>query len=217
MRGDFAAPAAGRVPPCGAGFFPNDGKENKGSPLRGRLTLSALRSYSPYPRSPALRGTLYWKVQQNFRRAKSEWLLSFHSGPLGPGLAKIDAGAVPQLRLDFRAIALGSSLAVGAPHVAARPAFPLQGGRCPRRGLMRVTSLAVQAIPGGRPLGLPYPNQGFVGNLYGGGLPPPPLEASPPVGRDDPARRPTHAGRPQGPPLRKSGSVSGYTDPLSCT
>ena len=38
--GDFAAPAAGRVPPCGAGFFPNDGKETNGPghlllPLRG--------------------------------------------------------------------------------------------------------------------------------------------------------------------------------------
>ena len=32
LAADFAAPAAGRVPPCGAGFFPNDGKETKGSP-----------------------------------------------------------------------------------------------------------------------------------------------------------------------------------------
>ena len=38
---------------------------------------------------------------KNFRRAKSEWLLSFHSGPLGPGFAKIAAGAVPPPRLAW--------------------------------------------------------------------------------------------------------------------
>ena len=36
---------------------------------------------------------------QHFRRAKSEWLLSFHSGPPGPGFPKIEAGAIPHRRL----------------------------------------------------------------------------------------------------------------------
>ena len=34
-----------------------------------------------------------------FRRAKSEWLVSIPAGPLGPGCAKIEAGAVSQPRL----------------------------------------------------------------------------------------------------------------------
>ena len=51
-----------------------------------------------FPRTP-LRGTRTCKYVENFRRAKFEWLLSFHSGPLGPEFAKIAAGAVHLLRL----------------------------------------------------------------------------------------------------------------------
>ena len=54
-----------------------------------------------FPRTP-LRGTRTCWILQHFRRAKSEWLLSFHSGPLGPGFAKFKPNAVQQLRLTFR-------------------------------------------------------------------------------------------------------------------
>ena len=52
-----------------------------------------------HPLEPPLRGTRTCRGKQNFRRAKSEWLLSFHSGPPGPGFPKIEAGAIPHRRL----------------------------------------------------------------------------------------------------------------------
>ena len=67
-----------------------------------------------------------------FRRAKSEWLFAAHSGPLGPGCAKISIGAVPILRLPvpnqrsdsvFRPhppASQWSDLLVGVAHWAAR-------------------------------------------------------------------------------------------------
>ena len=53
------------------------------------------------PLEPPLRGTRTCKVVQNFRRAKSEWLVRIPTGPLGPGCSKIAAGAVSPLRLDL--------------------------------------------------------------------------------------------------------------------
>ena len=46
---------AERVSPCGASFFPNDGKETKGSPGDGSGWALAC-PYPPYPRSPAYEG-----------------------------------------------------------------------------------------------------------------------------------------------------------------
>ena len=61
--------------------------------------MSAPRSYSPFP-GPFYEGYPLNQAK-NFRRAKSEWLLLFHSGPLGPSFLKIETGAVPQPRLDL--------------------------------------------------------------------------------------------------------------------
>ena len=66
-----------------------------------------------FPRTP-LRGTRTCWILQHFRRAKSEWRSEISTGPLGPGLAKIVAGAVSRLRLGFRANET-DSLAAGAP------------------------------------------------------------------------------------------------------
>ena len=92
-----------RRPGGGAGFrpagrvtFPAMGKSPKDR--RGRLRMSASRSYSPYPRTP-LRGTRTCEGVQNFRRAKSEWLIQIPAGPLGPGFPKIAIDAVHVLRL----------------------------------------------------------------------------------------------------------------------
>ena len=38
-------------------------------------------------------------MEKYFRRAKSEWLSAVQSGPLGPGIPKIETNAVPVLRL----------------------------------------------------------------------------------------------------------------------
>ena len=53
--------------------------------------LSPGPHYGGYPFGPAM----------DFRRAKSEWRSAFSPGPLGPGFAKIAAGAVPLLRLTW--------------------------------------------------------------------------------------------------------------------
>ena len=69
---------------------------------RGRIRWATAppRPIGCFPRTP-LRGTRTYKVVQNFRRAKIEWLSASSSGPLGPDFPKIEACAVPQLRLAF--------------------------------------------------------------------------------------------------------------------
>ena len=56
------------------------------------------------PLGPPLRGTHIWECDKNFRRAKSEWLVSIPAGPLGPGIPKIEVGTVslPRLALPNR-------------------------------------------------------------------------------------------------------------------
>ena len=53
-----------------------------------------------FPRTP-LRGTRTCWILQHFRRAKSEWLPAFYSGPLGPDCSRIAAVAVPPSRLAW--------------------------------------------------------------------------------------------------------------------
>ena len=53
-----------------------------------------------FPRTP-LRGTRTCWILQHFRRAKSEWLPAFYSGPLGPDCSRIAAVAVPLSRLAW--------------------------------------------------------------------------------------------------------------------
>ena len=123
--------------------------------------------YSPYPRSPITGDALLFDVAE-FPARKNEVASALPSGPLGPGFAKIAADAVQKLRLGFpnqrsrcwirrRGGPCGrprwirnqlSVLFVGA--AVSRPqAFPLQGGRCPRRGRMRVPSWLARPPAGG--------------------------------------------------------------------
>ena len=69
---------------------------------RGRIRWATAppRPIGCFPRTP-LRGTRTREGVQNFRRAKSEWLFTITSGPLGPGCSKIAAGAIPRLRLAW--------------------------------------------------------------------------------------------------------------------
>ena len=71
-RDDSACRFAG-VSPCGARYFPNDGKVPKGSPGDG--SGWTLRVHIRLTPGPPLRGTRTCKVKRNFRRAKSEWLV----------------------------------------------------------------------------------------------------------------------------------------------
>ena len=80
--GDFAALCC-RVSPCGARYFPSDGKVPNGSPGDGSgWTLCVHIRLTP---GPPLRGTRTCWILQHFRRAKSERLVSIPAGPLGPG------------------------------------------------------------------------------------------------------------------------------------
>ena len=95
MRGEFRRLRA-------ASSFAHGGKGTKTPP--GTRPMGYGCAYAPprpigrFPRTP-LRGTPYREVQQGFRRAKSEWLSAIPPGLLGPGFAKIAAGAVQELRL----------------------------------------------------------------------------------------------------------------------
>ena len=133
-------------------------------------------------------------MEKYFRRANLSGVLN-PPGPLGPGFAKIMATAISYLRLalpsrwrlvlgrrarppgraayicgpasvrPLRKEGTASISAVGAA-ISAR-AFPLQGGRCPRRGRMRVTFWLESSTAGA--LGTPLPNQGVVPEDCGGG------------------------------------------------
>ena len=65
---------------------------------RIRWATAPPRPIGCFPRT-SLRGTRTCKSAENFRRAKSEWLSAVQSGPLGPGIPKIETNAVPVLRL----------------------------------------------------------------------------------------------------------------------
>ena len=86
---------------------------------------------------PHYGGTPSWEVVYHFRRAKSEWPSAIQSGPLGPGFAKIAAGAVPLLRLGFLANGTGPNPG-GSPKGLPYP-IPenllktRRGGACPSR------------------------------------------------------------------------------------
>ena len=86
----------GRVSPCGARYFPSDGKVTKGSP--GDVADGHFVPIGPLTPGPPLRGYPLGQAEF-FRRAKSEWRSAVPPGPLGPGFAKIASGAAPHLRL----------------------------------------------------------------------------------------------------------------------
>ena len=150
------APAAPfyRVSPCGASFFPSDGKETKGSPGDAAGANFVRHVGVPYPLwpfgpSPPDRGSrppdphyggYPFGRAKNFRRAKSEWLLLFHSGPLGPGFLKIETGAVLQPRLDLPNQRYRSISCRRGAHCAPVEPSPLKGEGAPvlTLGRMRV-------------------------------------------------------------------------------
>ena len=124
------------------------------------------RSIGPLSPDPIYGGyPLRWA--EHFRRAKSEWQSIFTPGHWALSLQKLGPGAVPQLRLGLPSQRSRSVHAVGAAPCGRPEAFPLQGGRCPRRGRMRVTSWLA---PGGRPKGLPYPVRECLCRTVGEGL-----------------------------------------------
>ena len=151
------APAAPfyRVSPCGASFFPSDGKETKGSPGDAADGHFVPIGPPPYPlcrfaTSPPDRGSRppvphygsYSLSQaESFRPAKSEWRSQFPPGHWALGLQKFSL-----LRLQFRALlgraggswccAVGRGL-LDAPHTSAgRPV----SGPYERTGCFRIRS-----------------------------------------------------------------------------
>ena len=114
----------GRVPPCGAGSFSTWKRNQKtlwgGRNRQDRQSRSCL--HAALPLEPPLRGTRTCEVEQNFRRAKMEWLSAIQSGPLGPGFAKIAAAAAPQPRLALpnQRLRCGFRRRGGCPHPPAR-------------------------------------------------------------------------------------------------
>ena len=113
-----------RVPPCGAGSFSTWKRNQKtlwgGRNRQDRQSRSCL--HAALPLEPPLRGTRICEVEQNFRRAKMEWLSAIQSGPLGPGYAKIAAAAAPQPRLALpnQRLRCGFRRRGGCPHPPAR-------------------------------------------------------------------------------------------------
>ena len=122
---------------------------------------------------------------KNFRRAKSEWLSAIFSGPLGPGIPKIEAGAAPPPRLTLPSQRSRFVFCVGATaRVARKPsplgegaerseadevgrggtpgrpqAFPLQGGRWHGEAVTDEGGFLKRGPHlGGSPKGFPYPN-----------------------------------------------------------
>ena len=156
----------GISPPAGGEFLCPRRQRNQNA-AGGRLRMDTSCPYSPYPRSPITGDALLFDVAE-FPARKNGVASALPSGPLGPGFAKIAADAVQKLRLGFpnqrsrcwirrRGGPCGrprwirnqlSVLFVGA--AVSRPqAFPLQGGRCPRRGRMRVPSWLARPPAGG--------------------------------------------------------------------
>ena len=86
----------GRVSPCGASFFPSDGKETKGSP--GDAADGHFVPIGPLTPGPPLRGYPLGQAE-SFRRTKSEWQSKFPPGHWALGLQKFRTSAAPHLRL----------------------------------------------------------------------------------------------------------------------
>ena len=142
-----------------ASSFAHGGKGTKTPP--GTRPMGYGCAYAPprpigrFPRTP-LRGTHSCLMLLDFRRAKSEWSLAIPSGPTGAlGLQKFRVYAIPRLRLALPSQRYRCRIRRRGDPCGRPQAFPLQGGRCPRRGRMRVTSWLA---PGGSPKGLPYPD-----------------------------------------------------------
>ena len=103
----------GRVSPCGARYFPSDGKVPKGSPGDAADGHFVPIGPPPYPlcrfaTSPPDRGSRppdpYYggyplDQAESFRRTKSEWQSKFPPGHWALSLQKFRTSAAPHLRL----------------------------------------------------------------------------------------------------------------------
>ena len=115
--------------PGGEFLFGRPKRNQKGA--RGCVQSAVRQSLPPpcrpSPRTPITRGyPLGWA--KNFRRAKSEWLSAIFSGPLGPGIPKIEAGAAPPPRLTLPSQRSRFVSCVGATARVARKPSPLGEG-----------------------------------------------------------------------------------------
>ena len=120
-----------------------------------RLRFAPPRSIGPLSPDPIYGGyPLKWA--EHFRRAKSEWPSAIQSGPLGPGFAKIAAGAIPFVRLALpsqRCWCKSWREAQGPPlHRPGRPSYtPVGEGLAPPAVLWHGPLFPVGAAPCGRP------------------------------------------------------------------
>ena len=135
-----------RVSPCGARYFPSDGKVPKGSPGDAADGHFVPIGPPPYPlcrftTSPPDRGSrppdphlrgLPLGVGKTFpaRKIRSAWV-RFLPGHWALGLWKIGVGAVPLLRLPFPNQRSRFVSCVGATLAVARKPSPLGEGRFP--------------------------------------------------------------------------------------
>ena len=117
-----------------ASYFAHGGKVTK-TPL-GDAADGHFVPIGPLTPSPPLRGTRTCKIEENFRRAKSEWPSKFLPPHWGLAKRKIKAGAISVLRLALPSRRL-LPLGVGAAHWAARFRYEIRPiarrGRCPHR------------------------------------------------------------------------------------
>ena len=127
---------------------------------------------------------------KNFRRAKSEWLSAIFSGPLGPGIPKIEAGAAPPPRLTLPSQRSRFVSCVRATARVARKPSPLgdRGG--------------TSGPPGNGPMGAsgPTKDQTHLRIRRRGGCPHPPVSS----------RVPFLGGPASVRPLQKGKCASGY-------
>ena len=100
-----------------ASYFARGGKVTK-TPL-GDAADRHFVPIGPLTPSPPLRGTRTCKIEENFRRTKSEWPSKFRPPHWGLAKRKIKAGAISVLRLALPSSRL-LSLGVGATHRAAQ-------------------------------------------------------------------------------------------------
>ena len=127
------------------------------------FALPPVPHYGGYPLSQA----------KYFRRAKSEWSLAIPSGPTGAlGLQKFRVYGIPRLRLALPSQRYRCRIRRRGDPCGRPQAFPLQGGRCPRRGRMRVTSWRLRQFPAGGPRASPTQTRKIHGKPVGRGLAP---------------------------------------------
>ncbi len=117
-----------------ASYFAHGGKVTK-TPL-GDAADGHFVPIGPLTPSPPLRGTRTCKIEENFRRAKSEWPSKFLPPHWGLAKREIIAGAISLLRLALPSSRL-LSLGVGAAHWAAQFRYEIRPiarrGQCPHR------------------------------------------------------------------------------------